>query len=66
MVSQVMSVALNHEGTRAVTASKDGTLRVWNLAVRYHMRVRHGRLGGGCGGEGIGIGEGKGRGMGSC
>jgi len=37
---QVMAVALNADGTRAVTASKDGTLRTWNLAVRYHMRVR--------------------------
>lgn len=37
--SQVMAVALNAEGSRAVTISKDGTLRVWNLAVRYHMQV---------------------------
>ncbi len=35
-----MCTALNADGTRAVTASLDGTLRVWNLAVRYHMQVR--------------------------
>jgi len=33
-----MAVALNPDGTRAVTASKDGTLRLWNLDVRYHMQ----------------------------
>jgi WD40 repeat protein len=35
-----MSVALRPDGTRAATASEDGTLRVWNLAVRYQLQVR--------------------------
>lgn len=29
--SQVMAVALAPDGSRAVTASKDGTLRVWKV-----------------------------------
>jgi WD40 repeat protein len=33
--SAVGAVALSPDGTRAVTASKDGTLRVWNIDVRY-------------------------------
>ncbi len=33
--SQVMCVSLSADGKRAVTASKDGTLRVWNIDVRY-------------------------------
>jgi WD40 repeat protein len=37
--SQVMAAAFNPDGTKAVTASKDGTLRLWNINVRYHLRV---------------------------
>eukprot|EP00878_Enallax_costatus_P041432 GHUV01048209.1.p1 GENE.GHUV01048209.1~~GHUV01048209.1.p1 ORF type:complete len:101 (-),score=11.58 GHUV01048209.1:312-614(-) len=37
--SQVMSVAFNADGSRTITASKDGTLRIWNTAVRYHLQV---------------------------
>eukprot|EP00878_Enallax_costatus_P010560 GHUV01011027.1.p1 GENE.GHUV01011027.1~~GHUV01011027.1.p1 ORF type:complete len:367 (+),score=82.44 GHUV01011027.1:462-1562(+) len=36
--SQVMSVAFNADGSRTITASKDGTLRIWNTAVRYHLQ----------------------------
>ncbi|GAX85174.1 hypothetical protein CEUSTIGMA_g12592.t1 [Chlamydomonas eustigma] len=32
---KVMSVALSPDGKRAVTVSQDGTLRVWNIDVRY-------------------------------
>jgi WD40 repeat protein len=39
-VVQVMSVAFSPDGGRAVTASKDGTMRIWNTAVRYHLQVR--------------------------
>ena len=35
--SQVMSVAFSPDNKRAVTASKDGTMRVWNIDVRYHL-----------------------------
>ncbi|MEW5317650.1 MAG: hypothetical protein WDW38_008932 [Sanguina aurantia] len=35
--SQVNAVALSNDNKRAVTASKDGTLRVWNICVRYGM-----------------------------
>eukprot|EP00879_Flechtneria_rotunda_P007547 GHRR01007917.1.p1 GENE.GHRR01007917.1~~GHRR01007917.1.p1 ORF type:complete len:307 (+),score=87.00 GHRR01007917.1:2753-3673(+) len=37
--SQVLSAAFSPDGSKAVTASKDGTLRVWNTAVRYHLQV---------------------------
>lgn len=37
---QVMSAAFSPDGGRAVTASKDGTLRIWNTAVRYQLQVR--------------------------
>jgi WD40 repeat protein len=37
--SQVMAVAFNPDGTRAITASKDGTLRIWKTDVRYALRV---------------------------
>jgi WD40 repeat protein len=36
---QVMSAAFAPDGSKAVTASKDGTLRIWNLAVRYQLQV---------------------------
>ncbi len=35
--SQVMCVAFSPDSKRCVTASKDGTLRVWNIDVRYHL-----------------------------
>lgn len=34
---KVMSVALSPDNKRAVTVSQDGTLRVWNIDVRYQM-----------------------------
>mmetsp|Transcript_5000 Transcript_5000/g.10801 ORF Transcript_5000/g.10801 Transcript_5000/m.10801 type:complete len:454 (+) Transcript_5000:147-1508(+) len=34
---QVMSVAFSPDNKRAVTVSKDNTLRVWNIDVRYHL-----------------------------
>jgi hypothetical protein len=34
-----MCVALSPDGGRAITASKDGTMRVWNTAVRYQLQV---------------------------
>lgn len=34
---KVMSVALSPDNRRAVTVSQDGTLRVWNIDVRYAM-----------------------------
>ena len=34
---KVMSVALSPDNRRAVTVSQDGTLRVWNIDVRYSM-----------------------------
>lgn len=34
-----MSAAFAPDGSRAVTASKDGTLRIWNTAVRYQLQV---------------------------
>jgi WD40 repeat protein len=34
-----MSAAFAPDGSKAVTASKDGTLRIWNLAVRYQLQV---------------------------
>ena len=34
---KVMSVALSPDNRRAVTVSQDGTLRVWNIDVRYGM-----------------------------
>jgi transducin beta-like protein 2 len=33
--SGVHSLAFNRQATRAVTASKDGTLRIWRLDVRH-------------------------------
>lgn len=36
--SQVMSAAFAPDGSKAVTASKDGTMRIWNLAVRYQLQ----------------------------
>lgn len=44
--AQVMSAAFSPDGSKAVTASKDGTLRVWNLAVRYQLQVTRGGGGG--------------------
>ncbi len=35
---QVMSVAFSPDNTRAVTVSKDLTLRVWNIDVRCAVR----------------------------
>jgi WD40 repeat protein len=35
-----MSAAFAPDGSKAVTASKDGTMRIWNLAVRYQLQVR--------------------------
>lgn len=35
--SQVTALAFSADGTRAVTASKDGTWRVWKLDVRYTL-----------------------------
>ena len=32
---KVMSVALSTDSRKAVTVSQDGTLRVWNIDVRY-------------------------------
>ena len=34
---KVMSVALSPDNRRAVTVSQDGTLRVWNIDVRYGL-----------------------------
>lgn len=34
---KVMSVALSPDNKRAVTVSQDGTLRVWNIDVRYSL-----------------------------
>lgn len=36
--TQVMAAAFSPDGSRAVTASKDGSLRVWNTAVRYQLQ----------------------------
>jgi WD40 repeat protein len=33
-----MSAAFSPDGARAVTASKDGSLCVWNTAVRYQLQ----------------------------
>ncbi|KAF5843867.1 WD40-repeat-containing domain protein [Dunaliella salina] len=35
--SQVMCAAISADNKRAVTASKDGTLRVWRIDVRYEL-----------------------------
>lgn len=35
---KVTAVAIAPDGARAVTASEDGTLRVWRLDVRYHLQ----------------------------
>jgi hypothetical protein len=35
--SQVMAVAFSPDSKRCVTASKDGTLRIWNIDVRYQL-----------------------------
>lgn len=35
---KVMSAAISPDGTRAATASEDGTLRVWRLDVRYQLQ----------------------------
>jgi WD40 repeat protein len=35
--SQVLAVSFSPDSRRAVTVSKDGTLRVWNIDVRYHL-----------------------------
>ena len=43
--SQVMAAAFNHDGTKAVTASKDGTLRFWNTNVRYYLQVSPAAIG---------------------
>lgn len=36
---QVMCAAISPDGTRAATASEDGTLRTWKLDVRYQLQV---------------------------
>lgn len=36
--SQVKSVGFSSDSRRAVTASLDGTLGVWNIDVRYHLK----------------------------
>lgn len=36
--SQVKCVGFSSDSRRAVTASLDGTLGVWNIDVRYHLR----------------------------
>jgi WD40 repeat protein len=38
-VHQVMSASFSPDGSRAVTASKDGTLRIWKTDVRYQLQV---------------------------
>lgn len=35
--SQVCCVAFSHDSKKVVTASKDGTLRVWNIDVRFAL-----------------------------
>jgi WD40 repeat protein len=35
--SQVMCAAISADNKRAVTASKDGMLRVWDINVRYEL-----------------------------
>ncbi|KAI8469467.1 MAG: WD40-repeat-containing domain protein [Monoraphidium minutum] len=35
---KVMCAAISPDGTRAATASEDGTLRVWKLDVRYQLQ----------------------------
>ena len=35
----MMCAAISPDGTRAATASEDGTLRVWKLDVRYALQV---------------------------
>lgn len=35
---KITALEFSPEGSKAVTASEDGMLRVWNLAVRYHLR----------------------------
>lgn len=36
---QVMSASFSPDGSRAVTASKDGTMRIWKTDVRYQLQV---------------------------
>ena len=35
--SQIMTAAFSPDNKRAVTASKDLTLRIWNIDVRYSL-----------------------------
>lgn len=35
-----MCAAISPDGSRAATASEDGTLRLWRLDVRYQLQVR--------------------------
>lgn len=35
--SQVMAVAFSPDNKRAITVSKDNTMRIWNIDVRYHL-----------------------------
>ncbi len=36
--SQILCLAFAPDATKMVTASKDGTWRVWNINVRYHQQ----------------------------
>lgn len=36
--SQILCLAFSPDSTKMVTASKDGTWRVWNINVRYHQQ----------------------------
>lgn len=36
--SQVLCVAFSPDSQKMVTASKDGTWRVWNISVRFHQQ----------------------------
>ena len=36
--SQILCLTFSPDATKMVTASKDGTWRVWNIDVRYHQQ----------------------------